>query len=74
MSVRWTLWTVGAAYLLWVGLVVGAAIMGGCASKTNFDCSIWSQKDADIQAKRDYCFPDCPSCGPAFRGPYNVAQ
>lgn len=59
--------------LLFWFLMVGAIFMAACVSPPKYNCAYWTQFEPDMQAKRDYCFPDCPSCGPAFRGPWNVS-
>jgi len=60
MNPRW-------GFRIWLGLMVGAIIMGGCASPPKYNCEYWTQFEPDMQAKREYCFPDCPSCGPVIR-------
>lgn len=53
---------------VFIGLLVGAWLMGGCQTRA-YDCGTWSQSDGveHNRAKRDACFPDCPSCGPVMR-------
>lgn len=53
---------------VFIGLLIGAWMMGGCVTR-GYDCRTWEPDDPELQAKREYCFPDCPSCGPAFRRP-----
>ncbi len=57
-------------WLLLLAIVLAVPLVMSCASR-GYDCKVWRQDDPANQAKRDYCFPDCPSCGPAFRGPYD---
>jgi hypothetical protein len=56
--------------LPWSVLMAAALVLAGCAGQPRaYDCSTWSQSDGSDynRAKRDACFPDCPSCGPVLR-------
>jgi len=55
-------------WLLVLAIVLVAPLLMGCQSMA-YDCKTWRQDDPFNQAKQAYCFPDCPSCGPAFRRP-----
>lgn len=51
----------GIAFLLLLGCTQGPPA---------YDCRTWTVEDATPEKQR-YCFPNCPSCGPAFRSPPN---
>lgn len=57
-------------WLLLLAIVLAVPLLMGCQTTRAYDCKVWRQDDGIEynMAKRDACFPDCPSCGPAFRG------
>jgi len=63
----------GALWATLVAVIIILAVIGAVGCTTTpplYDCKTWSPDDPDLYAKRNYCFPDCASCGPAFRYPH----